>query len=161
MGFTEAPSDDGMPSRVVLPVKLFLDICSYVLLYCKLLHGLFPSKRRAIRHPLTGCERIRKRSVTYSVYEPYNGPCARATNSTLRHASCLWRSIFIGLCYGFTWLAQSIASCCMSSDMSAFLITALRSDILTCLMDALNSLMQLHWRCLPKRNGHADDWQRE
>ena len=29
-----------------------------------------------------------------------------------------------------TWVLQSMASCCMSSDMSAFLITALRSDIL-------------------------------
>lgn len=29
-----------------------------------------------------------------------------------------------------TWAAQSIASVCMSSDMSAFLMTALRSDIL-------------------------------
>jgi hypothetical protein len=28
------------------------------------------------------------------------------------------------------WVAQSTASCCISSDMSAFLITALRSDIL-------------------------------
>lgn len=27
------------------------------------------------------------------------------------------------------WLAQSTASCCISSDMSAFLITALRSAI--------------------------------
>lgn len=38
---------------------------------------------------------------------------------------------FSMLYFSMACVAQSTASCCMSSDMSAFLITAFRSDIVT------------------------------
>lgn len=38
---------------------------------------------------------------------------------------------FSMLYFSIACVAQSTASCCMSSDMSAFLITAFRSDIVT------------------------------
>uniref|UniRef100_A0A2S2R9H4 Uncharacterized protein n=1 Tax=Sipha flava TaxID=143950 RepID=A0A2S2R9H4_9HEMI len=45
---------------------------------------------------------------------------------TMNHNRIITFSI---LYFSSAWVAQSTASCCISSDISAFLITALRSDI--------------------------------
>merc|ERR1712064_56486 len=49
------------------------------------------------------------------------------SNSFLMKAAMSFSMLY----FSSAWVAQSTASCCISSDMSAFLITAFLSDILS------------------------------
>jgi hypothetical protein len=110
---TKVAPHDAMPGGVVLTVELLLDIRSDVLFDVVLLEGLNTNSNllilmqqcRFLKHALSGGSAKGQQKEAASVEAPTFIVSQR------------------------TFAAQSIASVCMSSDMSAFLITALRSDM--------------------------------
>ena len=107
---TKVSPNDAVPRRVVLFVKLLLYEGCNVLLDVKLLKGLqYDSEGRAAVLNRMLCSLFAV--LTFSEWPMLLGAAENASYCT--------------------WVAQSTASCCISSAMSAFLITAFRSVMAT------------------------------
>jgi len=120
---TKVSANNTVPCGVVLFVKLLLDECSYVFLHVVLLQRL---QRVITSHQL----------VDLDVAPGHRQSNVAVLDYDIRSSKVLHRNRFLVRAWqreftqNNTCVAQSMASCCISSDMSAFLITAFLSDMM-------------------------------
>ena len=133
----EVSSNDAVPRWVVFLVEFFLDVGSDILFYVIFFHCLKRSEQE-----LCICVQcfwhfkfivvtliFFYRKAKSMQWRHWISICD-ISNDFLCRDLCLPNSLSTKLNISLTWVEQSTASCCISSDISAFLITAFLSVIL-------------------------------
>ena len=120
---TKVSANNTVPCGIVLFVKLLLDECSYVFLHVVLLQRL---QRVITSHQLVDLDVAPGHCPSNVAVLDYDV----RSNKVLHRSHFLVRACQRDFTKSDTCVAQSMASCCISSDMSAFLITAFLSDMM-------------------------------
>lgn len=127
---SEVPANHAVPSGAVLFVKLLLDICNV-----ETVDKSIAPTDAAGEHSSSeggGLDTPRYHDTRQSVADVHPLEVTTCPHTLINHCDGHSQAAmsFSMLNFSIAWAAQSIASCCMSSDMSAFLITAFLSAIL-------------------------------